>query len=124
MKCISINNINLVSKYFSCVYVGSKPTLKELLCVKYSDDSGDSNELRLIDRIAPVWEKIGVGLNFEYSQLKVYKKDKTDSTDCTMSMLSDWLEREPVTWDNLLQALDTANEVKTYEKLRAFLSTR
>ena len=99
--------------------------------MEYIDSSGERRVLRLMDKIAACWEKVGIALNVEPSALTRYRRDHHDSRDCVTNMLTDWLGRrrqvwdssQSVTWSDLLQALRESNEHETVRELRDALAT-
>ena len=88
---------------------GEKPKLKELQLLK----GPDGRKVRIIDEMAPEWEKLADTLGFEATEISCIKKDHRQEpvTSCCL-MLDTWLQespnnqlREPVTWETLIQCL-------------------
>lgn len=99
------NNFNII--------VGEKPKLKDLQLLK----GPDGRKVRIIDEVAPEWEKLAGTLAFEAVEISCIKKDHCQEpvTSCRQ-VLDTWLQenpdnqlRDPVTWATLIQCLTEAD---------------
>ena len=98
--------------------------------MEYIDSSGKETVLRLVDKIAPYWERVGIALNIEHSARARYRRDFHDSRERVINMLTDWMEdrhrgddsSRSVTWAALLQALKESNEHETARELEDALA--
>ena len=86
--------------------------------MKFTDSSGQEKVFRLLDKIAPVWERVGVGLGVEDDALLTLKRNHPDVSDCVFYMMKGWLDSGPVTWSDLLQALEEAKQYETARELK------
>lgn len=90
--------------------------------MKITDSCGQKKEIRVIDRIAPFWKRVGFALGVESHELAIYKNDKHGSVDCTYEMMEHWLESRTASWNGLLQALEEANQHELAKELKSILS--
>lgn len=74
----------------------------------------DRGTVRIIETVAPCWQKVAVALDFQGFQLKSIEKDyPSRSEDACREMFTKWLDgspylRGPVTWDTLIVCLEEA----------------
>ena len=71
-----------------------------------------------------MWERVGVGLSADDTDLMVHKRNYSDIKDCSFYMMKGWLDSGPVTWSDLLQALRIAGQHETVRELNNALSSR
>ena len=89
------------------VHIDSKPTLRELGCLKINNQ-----RINMIERIASRWESVADQLHFEnhlIDTIKIQSHYEIDSA--CRKMFIKWLEgvgRQPITWRTLIDALDDA----------------
>ena len=62
----------------------------------------------MVPEYAHKWMYLGAILHFKQAELEIiFKNFRNDSEECCRSLLSRWLERNPVaSWDQLLSAID------------------
>ena len=89
---------------------GNVPTLNELLLIKFSD----GNTLRIIEIVAPIWQKIALTLGFDEARIKRIEIGcHYQPEDACRDMFGLWLEcvsdLKPATWSNLVQSLKDVN---------------
>ena len=89
---------------------GKVPTLNELLLIKFSD----GNALRIIEVVAPIWQRIALSLGFDEARIKSIEKGCLyQPEDATIEMFGLWLEDvsdlKPATWNNLILSLRDVN---------------
>ena len=75
---------------------------------------GSKKTIRVIDRIAHVWDRVATRLYFEGHEIKRIKRDCPQTLEASREILMEWLEgneslRKPVTWATLIEALDEAD---------------
>ena len=107
------------------------PTIATLYCFKYTDTRGGTQRIRIIDKIAPRWRRLGACLKFSTDSLDIIDADNHGKVEaCTERMLSLWLEghvledsRAPITWRTFLEALRDANLVQLADNLTHLLPT-
>ena len=85
-----------------------KPALHQLDMLK-----GSKRTIRIIDRIAHIWDRVATRLYFEGHEIKRIKRDCPQTLEASREMIMEWLEgneslRKPVTWATLIEALDEA----------------
>ena len=98
------------------------PTIATLYCFKYTDTKGDTQRIRIIDKIAIKWRRLGASLKFSTDSLDIIDTDNCGKVEaCTERMLSLWLEghvqedsRAPITWRMFLEALRDAMCLKIF----------
>ena len=74
---------------------------------------GSRKTIRVIDRIAHVWDRVATRLYFEGHEIKRIKRDCPQTLEASREIIMEWLEgneslRKPVTWAILIEALDEA----------------
>ena len=74
---------------------------------------GSKKTIRVIDRIAHVWDRVATRLYFEGHEIKCIERDYPKTHQASREMIMEWLEgneslRKPVTWAILIEALDEA----------------
>ena len=107
------------------------PTIATLYCFKYTDTKGDTQIIRIIDKIAIKWRRLGACLKFSTDSLDIIDTDNCGKVEaCTERMLSLWIEghvqedsQAPITWRTLLEALRDANLVQLADNLTHLLPT-
>ena len=103
------------------IIIGSVPELRQLLCLKVG-----GKQLKLVDRVAADWKKLGVVLEFNYDLLNAIKKDYTTCEDCCLEMLHKWLSGEacqPFTWERMIDALGDLELAPLAAELKEMLSS-
>ena len=106
------------SIYFHNIIPGNVPTLNELLLIKFSD----GNTLRIIEVVAPIWQRIALSLGFDEARIKSIEKGCLyQPEDATIEMFGLWLEDnrdlKPATWSTLIQSLKNVNLTEIAVKL-------
>ena len=108
----------------------TKPTLATLHCFKYTDTRGDTQRIRIIDKIATRWRQLGACLEISTDSLDIIEVNNNRQVDtCTEKMLILWLKcqvqedsQAPITWRTFLEALRDANLVQLADNLTHLLS--
>ena len=89
----------------------SKPTLAKLMLLKTSD----RKKIKVIDGVAPCWNRFGILLEFDDNGVQVDKIDKKhrgDPDSCCQAMFQHWLNgngRGPHTWRTLIELLEDSD---------------
>ena len=105
--------------------IGDKPTLRELICLKYTNERGEEHKIHIINTVAVRWRTLGPLLNFELSDLDNIRRNNTDVEDCCQELLSRWLRGAvggPVTWERLLEAMEDARCGEVAQQVKKVLS--
>lgn len=99
----------------------SKPTMSELLALKYTSQDGQKQVIHIVDKIEAHWDRIGIFLGFDNDDINLYRTKYQPRDQCYATcMLGDWLEKRNVsseaatkmvvTWRTLIQALKDVRE--------------
>ena len=111
-----------------CVTIlGDKPTLRQLICLRYTDKNGEECKIHITDSVTAHWRRLGLALNFELCDLNNIKHNSTDVEDWCQELLSQWLQGsvaggEPVTWERLVEAMEDAQCGEVAQRVREVLS--
>lgn len=79
--------------------------------LKWKDDQGETQQIRIKDKIVPKWREVGIALGFATSSLDAIAINCSgDVAVCTEKLFTAW-EREGAnfSWDGLIEALHDAN---------------
>ena len=102
--CIKWEMINI----HSFIHIIAKPTLANLIVIRWRSDSGDVKKFRLKGSIVHKWKNIG-NLVVPRQELEVWGRRMNDS-ECCDAMLSYWMDHPPrhypATWEGLYELLD------------------
>ena len=83
----------------------------ELTLLKWRDDNGHKQTLRLTQSVSPEWRKLGALIGLSGSQLQALSmKHRDDIQQCCQDVFIHWLENPPpdypVTWEGLYELLE------------------
>ena len=108
------------------LFIDAQPSLAELLLLK----SADGKKIRIISRLAPHWNDLGVLMNFDQTGAEVEtieRKYRSDPKDCCRAMFQHWLNGNgvsPCTWGKLIELIeDLDQEVLAQEIQNALLAS-
>ena len=89
-----------------------KPDIATLLCLKYTDEQGETQKVFIIEDLAAKWDRVGASLKFSTTMLNNIEADYDRVEVCAKRMLTLWLQgevkdvsQEPITWRTFLEAL-------------------
>ena len=100
-----------------CFIADSKPRLRDLQKMTYTDDDGKHVQLRLMEQMRPHNRQVAIALGFLQHDITTM----SHTSDPVYYLLSKWLEganqedQRPVTWRTLIIALQDAG---VYEEAR------
>ena len=107
-------------------HVGDKPTLPDLLCFKYIDDSRTQRKIHIIDTLASCWKRLGLALKISDHHLDNIEHNYDNVEERCQTMLKEWLRGTvnggPRTWETLVEAIDDARMEELAKQLRRLLS--
>ena len=110
------------------LHSGNPPSLIELHSFKYAGKEGLTQELFIINSVAPHWQNLGQALNFTADDImKIEHSRQGHAVECCKELLSRWLQGavgdgETVTWERLLGAMEDARCSALAQQLRDILS--
>ena len=87
------------------------PTLRTLTILQ----TGEGKKIKVIETVAPKWQKFGALLDFDGSGTKLELIEKThpsDPEECCRSMFQHWLKGngvKPCSWRKLVELLEDSN---------------
>ena len=111
-----------------CVTIlGDKPTLRQLICLRYTDKNGEECKIHIIDSVAARWRRLGSALNISERDLDNIEHDRRNEEDYCQELLSQWLRGyvgggEPVTWETLVEAMEDDRCEEVAQRVREVLS--
>ena len=101
-------------------------SLNSLSLLKWKDECGKEQSLRLVEKVSHNWLAFGLAVGMEMDILEAWERQyHEDSTRCLLEVMKRWLNMAsttgyyPTTWDGLCQLLvdvgyeKVANELKT-----------
>ena len=125
---MNVINIGLcLCLLLSSLHAVSCPTLSNLTLIKWTDEQGEKQRIRIIEETSMKWRIIGDILNISQSKLSGYKEQyHHDNELCCREVLRFWLDGKespqyPVTWDGLYELLDDVALGALAEKLSTTL---
>ena len=111
--------------YYNCyvLYSDAKPSLAKLSLLR--TDQG--KKIKIIERVAPFWQRFGDQLDFDESgsKLALIKADHSTSEDCCRAMFQHWLNGNGVTpcsWGMLIDLLDDLDQEVLAQEIQSALS--
>jgi hypothetical protein len=110
--------------YYSCIlHSDAKPTLAKLGVLRTTQ----GKKIKIIERVAPFWQRLGDQLEFDESGSKVttIKADHSTSEACCRAMFQHWLNGNgltPCSWRTLIDLLDDLDEVVLAQDIQSALS--
>ena len=105
----------------------SCPTLSNLTLIKWTDERGETQRIRIIEETSMKWRKMGSILNISPPKLSGFQEQyHHDNEICCQEVLCSWLDGKgssqyPVTWDGLYELLDDVEFGALVEKLSTTL---
>ena len=100
----------------------AKPSLGKLSLLRTAQ-----GKVKIIERVAPFWQRLGDQLEFDNngSKLATIKTDHSTSEDCCRAMFQHWLSGNgltPCSWRTLIGLLNDLDEVVLAQDIRSALS--
>lgn len=98
--------------------------MKHLELLKWRDEGGREQELRVVSRVSSQWRSFGRQLGFQSNELDVLEeRSLRDPNKCWLEVMRQWLERGgyhdyPATWEGLYQLLDDLRFESVASELR------
>ena len=107
----------------------AKPTPKNLFLIEWRNEKGETERLRIKQKICNRWKYIGDLLEIPEAVLESWNtKHKEDSLKCIDSVMSHWLQHPtddyPVSWEGLkklLQDVELSEVAKDIEDIELAL---
>ena len=86
---------------------------------------GKGKKVKLIERVAAKWEAVATRLYFEGSDIERIKRDcNHQSVHCCRTVFIEWTDgrgRKPVTWEELIKAINEADFSEVAKDLQFIL---
>ena len=105
--------------YIHNIHTGDTPKMDLLYLIKYTRSDGREHALKLVDKLAPFWKRMGYLLGISTDQLSTWELMYGNPSSCSEAVLSYFLQNGsqgtymyPQTWGGvvkLLQDLDLKN---------------
>ena len=101
------------------------PTMSKLMVLKQAN----GNKIRIIKRLAPYWQDLGLILDFDKSgsQLVIIEqKCRGDPEACCREMLQYWVKGngvKPCSWRTLIELLDDCDQQTLSEEIQEAITT-
>ena len=92
--------------------------------------NGKNKTVRVIDRVAGVWERVATRLHFDVEHISRMKKDyHLQAREASHQVMMEWLmgkrrQRKPVTWATLITALGEAELSEVAKDIQDILGDR
>ena len=109
-----------------CCHVASAPTIGELILLKWENERGQEQRLRILEEVCIKWKDIGCVIGLSPSRLdaiEVYRFH--NAKECCRDVFGVWLEQEEgrylVTWDGVRELLKDMELSATAQKIDEFL---
>ena len=99
-------------------------SLKLLDLIKWRDESGKEQKLRLISRVSSKWESFGYRLDLPQNMLDAWRDEcLNNSARCWCKVMHHWLTGGdtpdyPATWDGLYEMLEDVEYSEEARQLR------
>ena len=99
-------------------------SLSLLNLLKWKDEEGREQELRVVNLVCAQWEDFGLLLGFEFNQLKMWDTEyRGNSKKCWNEVMNQWLVQGgsrdyPATWEGLYTLLRDTGFANTVGKLK------
>ena len=104
-------------------YVAATPTLKQLTLLKWENEHGQTQRLRILEDVCTKWKNIGTLIGLTAGRLNIIEVDRHDKPeDCCREVFDDWLKQGdqgsyPMTWDSMCTLLEDLNFIKTAKEI-------
>ena len=104
-------------------FLGATPSLAKLSVLR----TAQGKKIKIIERVAPFWQRLGDQLDFDNSgsKLATIKADHSTSEACCRAMFQHWLSGNgltPCSWRTLIDLLDDLDEVVLAQDIQSALS--
>ena len=87
---------------------------------------GEQKTVRVIARVAPIWERFATRLHFEFHDIMRIEKDcHFQSLTSSQRMIMEWLNgkgRQPTTWATVIKALKECELSEVARDIEAILA--
>lgn len=112
----------------SCLYLGQKPTNRDLTLIKYRD-GGEIKRLKLVDNILNKWDEVGRYLGIQEPKLQAWRTQTgNDPKRCCDNVVANWLQNPPdeypLTWRGLIDLLEDADFTQLVKDLKKALANK
>lgn len=92
----------------------SKPTMKYLKLIRWTDEQGKEKQFRLMDKIGTKWQVIGQCIGLASYKLDLIDRENRETAVRLERVMTEWLCGEgaghyPVTWEGLYHLLEEIN---------------
>ena len=104
-------------------YVVATPTLKQLTLLKWVNEHGQTQRLRILEDVCTEWRNIGTLIGLTSGRLNIIEEDRRSKPeDCCREVFDDWLKQGdqgsyPTTWDSMCTLLEDLNFIKTAKEI-------
>ena len=108
---------------------GVSLSLKSLTLLKWKDEHGKEQTLRLVEKISCKWLNFGLAVDIEEDRLEAWKQQHhEEASGCLLEVMMHWLrsggcEDYPTTWEGLHQLLVDVGYEKVAEELKTALAS-
>ena len=112
----------------ACICVGGTPSIKDLTCLRYTDESNKEFTVHIIDEVAAEWKKLGTTLDCSAHDLDNIEKNNDSVQERCRDMLIRWCkgkigaDDEPHDWRRLVEAMRDARCGRISRQLQDILS--
>ena len=119
--------IHSISILFSlCCHVASALTIGQLILLKWKNEQGQEQRLRILEEVCTKWKDIGGVIGLSPNHLDAIEKHRLgDMMECCRDVFSVWLQQEegsyPVTWDGIRELLKDMKLSAIAKKIDEFL---
>ena len=118
-------HVHVATEFFAVMFVSdAQPSLTQLLLLK----TADGKKIKIISRLAPHWNDLGVLMNFDQTGSKietVERKYHGNPEDCCRAVFIHWLNGNgiiPCSWRTLIGLLDDLDQEVLAQEIQSALS--
>ena len=114
-------------KHVCNIVIGGTPSIKDLTCLRYTDESNKELTVHIIDEVAAEWRKLGTTLDCSVHDLDNIERNNDSVQECCRDMLTRWCKGkigadEPHDWRRLVEAMRDARCGRIAKQLEDILS--
>ena len=84
--------------------------MSNLRLLKWENEKGEMQRLKLLEEICPHWKEIGDLLGLRPCRIEAIEKNRREEKDCCRDVITDWLESDeleyPATWKGFTDLLE------------------
>ena len=120
-----VGYIHVATEFSAVVFVSdAQPSLAQLQLLK----TADGKKIRIISRLAPHWNDLGVLMNFDQTGSEIEtieQKYRGDPKNCCRAVFKHWLDGNgviPCSWRRLIELLDDLDQEVLAQEIQSALS--